>query len=231
MKKLFKNHWPAVLIAVVFGFLFLWLGNKSPEPSCSVETPRSLAVISVETPQLEILWKGENIQNAYTAQILIWNNGRGYLDGALIKKTNPLRVEYQDHITLLDWQITKRSRENLQINLSRHDGKVRQLYLDVSSDDSMEKKDGVLIQVLYTSEREAKSSDFEVLGGIKGIKNGWSRVRWSRLQEGTSTLSKIVFPLVLLVVMGMYIIIAVSTYKRVLPDVKEALKTKKPCHS
>jgi hypothetical protein len=128
---------------------------------------------------LQLLWEGEEIENVYSTNIVIWNAGRQFLDERLISSTDPLRVAYPSDIEVLYAKFVETSRDGLELSVfDRSEQGENALVIDIVGDDALEHGEGGRLKVLSTG---PPGERFLVMGRIKGsrkgpVEHGWHAV-------------------------------------------------------
>lgn len=171
-----------LLLSIVSSFIiggvlvFYWVEQKEIEPRYAVSNSEMIAEATTDPSRLRLLWDNEEVQNVYSIKIAIWNAGRQYLDTTSISATDPIRVTYPSDIQILYADFIKTSRDNLSLTATDlYSTGTRAIQIEIVGDEALEKRDGGVLKILYTSQ---SSDEFAVTGRIKGSKQGFKRISW-----------------------------------------------------
>lgn len=161
--------------------LFYLVERKEIEPRYAVSEPELIAEQTTDAPRLTLYWDGEEIKNAYSVKIAVWNAGRQYLDNNSISETDPLRVICPSGVKILYADFIKISRAHLELNaVDATNTGTNAIYIQIVGDEALEKNDGGILKILFTG---GETDGFVVTGRIKGSKQGFVRTKWSSTQQ------------------------------------------------
>lgn len=198
------------IIQLMLGFILSWglfffVERKEVLPRYAVREPELLAEQTAEAPGLQLFWEGEEIENVYSTDIVVWNAGRQFLDEGSISSTDPLRVVYPSDIEILYAEFIRTSRATLKLNvIDRGEQWMNALVIDIVGDDALERGEGGLLRVLFVG---PSSGDFSVTGRVKGSRGGPVEVEWDRAHTRRSWVAALATTGFTLVIVG----VAVAT--------------------
>lgn len=175
LKKLLEN--PVITLLLIFGVPlgFHLYSTKIMKPTYAISKAELIAKSIDSIPELKVLWKGKELKNIYSQHIVLFNNGRQYIDKSNISTTNPITISLPSNIEILFYKITKTSRSDLNFNLSKIEKELStKLTATLEGDNSLEYKDGGVVSILYSGE---PSKNIKVSGKIKGVHN-LKRIEW-----------------------------------------------------
>lgn len=112
--------------------------------------------------QVEVLYEGETVDKLASSTFIIWNSGNKVITKSALATINPLRIEVEDNVRILRYEIEKLSNPTCNIAISLDPSK-KHLTLDF---DFLEKNDGVRIKILHTGEDE----EIKLVGKVIGVK-------------------------------------------------------------
>ena len=119
-------------------------------------------------------WKKE-ISNLYSVNIVIWNDGRDYLDKSHFSSSEPIRLTYSNDTHVLFHKFSHTSRKNLKLQ-SIEIPEDNSIKINISDDEALEKGDGGILNILYSGSANPK---FLITGRIKGVPGGFAEIEWS----------------------------------------------------
>ncbi len=156
----------SIAITIVYGYYFLYVGNKSREPTFFVDPIRTTILDktnAADAPLHLLTSKGDTItSDVVSVYIYFFNQGK-----ETIKYENvyaPLKVKLDTNSRILDFKIIKSSRKVSGIGVTIDStGK----YLNITFR-ALEKDDGFVGQVIFAGD---KNSQLFIEGGIDGAKD------------------------------------------------------------
>lgn len=154
----------SIAITIIFGYYFLYVGDKEREPTFYVDPVRTVIIdkANVAGAHLRLLKpNNDTIDNdVVSVYFYFFNQGK-----ETIKQENiysPLKVKVKD-AEILDYKILKTAREISGIRVTK-DTLDNSLRIDFNA---LEKDDGVVVQVIFEGDREAK---LMIEGGVDRVK-------------------------------------------------------------
>jgi len=168
LKELMSNPYVSAILAfcTIFSVVYgVWWNKKSKckkEFSCYRNSYRVVRAGKSFIPELELKYKGTEIQELVVTKYAIWNSGNMMLHESDIVEEKSLQIvgdEKTSHI--LDAKIIQCSDEDNKFNIEKSvDGNVKLSF------DYVNVKDGIVVQIVHTGE----AKDIKVSCKIKGGK-------------------------------------------------------------
>jgi hypothetical protein len=153
-------------IGAIISLLFYLLARNRSRINYQTSNLKIIGNLSLNLPQdFEVTLSGEKIESLYKSQIIIWNGGTTTIDGSNIVKDDPLRIVFSPNTKIFNIGIVGETR------------KINKFSFDVSLDnqnvcnltfDFLDKKDGVVLEILHTKSPEQP----KIRGTVKGLVNG-----------------------------------------------------------
>ena len=151
------------IIGAVLTCIFYRRSHRSKEPCWSVRNNVLVEGYSSKIGKLDIRFKDEQVENLSIARIAFWNQGAETLDRHDIETINPLRIEADEEIEILDVSVSLTNSSSSQFETElvndRKSAKLDFAYLD--------KGQGAIVQIIHTG---IKESDIQIVGDIKSVK-------------------------------------------------------------
>ena len=151
------------IIGFVLAYVFYRRSRRSKEPCWSVRNNVLIEGYSSKVGKLDIRFKDEQVENLSIARIAFWNQGAETLDRHDIETINPLRIEADEEIEILDVSVSLTNSSSSQFETElvndRKSAKLDFAYLD--------KGQGAIVQIIHTG---IKESDIQIVGDIKSVK-------------------------------------------------------------
>jgi hypothetical protein len=155
----------SIVITIVFGYYFLYVGIRERKPTFYVDPTRTTILDkenAAKAPLLLLKSNGDTITSDVTSvYFYFFNQGE-----ETIKKENiysPLKVVLSDHAEILDYKVLKVSRPVSGIEVTR-DTLGHTLNIDLKA---LENSDGFVGQIIFEGNKNASIS---LEGGIDGVK-------------------------------------------------------------
>jgi hypothetical protein len=152
-------------ITVVFGYYFLYLGDKQREPTFYEDPTRTLIIdrANAADAPLQLLKPNRDsiTSDVVSVYVYFFNQGK-----ETIKRENiyaPLQIKVDTSAEILYFKVLKTARNVSGIYTSR-DSLGRFVNIDFNA---LEKDDGFVAQLMYEGNRNAR---IELIGGIEGAK-------------------------------------------------------------
>lgn len=128
------------------------------------------------SPNIKILFNDKEVSNIKATEIAIWNAGNKFIDKQDISTTLPIKILPHDIEEILSVKVINKSRDTLKLQAHITESK-KEVIIDIYGDDALEKNDGALFQILYSSRSD--NENWEVVGRIKGIPKGFEEITLS----------------------------------------------------
>ena len=155
----------SIAITIVFGYYFLYIGNRERKPTFYIDPTRTTILDkenAANAPLLMLKSNGDTILADVTSvYFYFFNQGK-----ETIKQENiysPLKIVMGNHAEILDFKILKMSRPVSGIQLTR-DTTGNALGVDFKA---LEKDDGFVGQIIFEGN---KNAIITLEGGIDGVK-------------------------------------------------------------
>ena len=154
------------IIGIVTSYVFYIISRTRSRLNYQTSNLQIIGNISLKLPQdFEVTVAGVRINSLQKSQIVIWNGGTTTITGDNIVDSDQLKIVFGPETKIFDANITGQSRKVNKFTVEIDDIDENELLLNF---DFLDKKDGVIIEVLHTDNKfEPKIS-----GTIKGLQNG-----------------------------------------------------------
>lgn len=184
---MFKYLWQIVnnsFFALIFGagltLFILFLQRQDIKIGYTVLNTNVIAKEGVDK-NITILFKSDTIPNLNIVEFAFWNNGTEYIDKKNISQTIPLKISTTSHVQILNYEIEKKSRDNLNFDLLKSKtAENSEIVLNIQGDDGLERFDGLKIKILYSGNEQVI---WEINGRIKGNLNSFEEYGPYRLEK------------------------------------------------
>ena len=162
------NTWLNLLFLVlaIFGILatiitYMW-SRKIIKPSFNIDSFNLIKDDVTKLDDIEVLFKGETINNLTSTKIAYWNQGNAILENNHIANIEPIRIVLTNNSKLLDVKIlfTSKVANNISFDYEILKGKEIKITFDY-----LGKSDGMVVQILHTGN---DSDDITFTGVFKG---------------------------------------------------------------
>lgn len=160
-----QNQWLNLIflfLAIIGILLSIYLFRKARRTRKPVFAVRSTNFISnniMGLGDIEVKYRGENIENLTVSKFAIWNRGNETINESDQAPTDHLRIEALNHTRILDAVLVYQSERTNNIRLTRKD---HILEIDF---DYFDKGQGGIVKLIHTGN---KSSDLTLRGTFKG---------------------------------------------------------------
>ena len=211
----FKNFWYNPITALVFsvasGFYFYYISLSEKEPSYFYTNPQLVA--EKANGDLKIMYNNLEVKNVYLTNLLIWNNGKDYIDNNDFIESKPIKFYSNKNIKLLSASVNKKSRSDINFkNYIKNDT----LFISIEGDEAIEQGDGVNFHILFSNNlKENKNNDikFYLASRVKGTKGGFKYLNVNNFDK-QKTFETIVFLWSTIIILLLIRIIALLIYKK-----------------
>ncbi|MEK4276491.1 hypothetical protein [Paenibacillus sp. FSL R7-0026] len=150
-------------IGLLASLLFFLLSKSKARLNYHTTKLQIIGNVSLKLPgDFEVTLSGERIESLHKSQLIIWNGGTSTINGTDITKDEPLKVVFDSGTKIFNVSLTGLTREinKFKATSSENTGNEVELTFDF-----LDKKDGVLIDVLHTESRLGP----RIMGTIKGL--------------------------------------------------------------
>lgn len=153
------------LTGILLSVLFFRRSKRKAKPSIQFSRITILSPRSEEVPSdVEILYKGNRIEQLFKTNVIFWNDGTETLHGSSLVDDSPIQIAFEEGETILRHQIVKETRPVNRSRLETVEGKSHAVNIQF---DYLDPKDGFNIEILHNSK-----SDPIITGDIRGIPSG-----------------------------------------------------------
>lgn len=147
--------------APILAYVFYGKGRRLKGPSWAIRSNNLVREYTAKLPDLDIRYKGENVENLTMSRILFWNRGADTIRRTDIASADPLRVEAVGDIKLLNIELleTNNSASQFTATLAANQCSV------LIEFEFLDRGQGAVLQVVHSGIR---SKDISVVGTIMG---------------------------------------------------------------
>lgn len=161
--------------------------------------------------KLSIMYDGQQIDDLCVSKFTIWNSGNKAINNTDMVESKELSVYVTDECRVLDVELIACSEKtnNFSVKIeNEHTVKILFEYVD--------KKEGVVIQIIHTGTEENLQIDCKIKGG-KPVKNIVNEIVPKYISkavsyEGFEKTSLVIFGVMVAVLLGMSILFAISIF-------------------
>jgi hypothetical protein len=164
----FKNPITSLIFGVLVSYVFYIISEKNKMPSYYISKPNLVAQKSEKN--LKILYNGVEYKNIYYRKLILWNEGKEYIDSENFIDSKPMKLYNTDSINFLSVNTLKTSREDLKIENKILNNNT--IIFKIINNEAIEENDGVCFHILYSDNKNGKSN-FKFSSRIKGTENGF----------------------------------------------------------
>jgi hypothetical protein len=150
------------VIGIVLAYFFYRRGRRTKEACWAIRTNNLVAGYGSKLGDLEVLYKGQKVENLSISRIAFWNEGAETIDRQNLVTANPLRITTKGEVKLLDIKRLAVNNEasGFAVSLENDMGSARIEF------DYLDREHGAVLQVVHTGKR---SEDLDLVGAIKGV--------------------------------------------------------------
>lgn len=164
-----KSPITALFIAVLISAFFYVLSLSYKTPAYYITTPELIAQKTDE--KLKIQYENVEVDNIYSANLFLWNDGDKIIDYNDFIKDRPVKVFTKDSIKILSVSLSKASRSDLKFNNSIDNDTIK---ISLKNDEAFEEGDGAKFLILFNMKNGyIESPNFSLESRIKGTQNGF----------------------------------------------------------
>ena len=151
------------VLSIVISIVIFIASKKEKRPYFHVRTFRLIQDSLNTIEAVEILYKGQRVQNLSLAKVALWNKGRDTINSQDVAPKDPLRISVQSPVKLLGAKIihTANPVNNFLILPDLERGEIQIQF------DYFHRLEGIVVQLYHTGSGE---NDLALLGTIKGVK-------------------------------------------------------------
>lgn len=163
-----KHPITSLVFGVLVSYIFYVISEKTKIPSYYISHPSVVA--QKNDNNLKILYKGLEYRNIYYRKLILWNEGKEYIDSENFIDTKPMKLYNTDNITFLSVNTLKTSREDLKFESQILNN--NSIIFKILNNEALEENDGVCFHILYSDNKNGKSN-FKFSSRIKGTIDGF----------------------------------------------------------
>jgi len=152
-----------VAIGILASYYFYRRSLRVKEPTWAIRTTNIIQGYSSKFNDLQVIYKGENIENLTVSRIIFWNEGAETIDRQDILTANQVRIVALEGIKLLDVKLLASNNPSSQFSV-QHAADKGCAYFNF---DYLDQKQGAVVQVVHNG---ISSKDVDVTGDIKGVR-------------------------------------------------------------
>jgi hypothetical protein len=168
IKTFLYNPITALVFTLLTGLYFYLVPLSKKEPSFFYSKPQLIAAKADEN--LKFFYKNNEVKNVYLTNLVLWNNGKEYIDNNDFIKFKPIKFYSKENIKLLSATVNKKSRNDL---IFKSEIINDTLLISLSNDEAIEQGDGVNFHILFTADSSPKDNTFNLTSRVKGTKEGF----------------------------------------------------------
>jgi hypothetical protein len=148
------------VVSIVLACVFFHKSRRIKEPCWAVRSINLIKGYSARLRDLDVLFRGERVENLSISRIAFWNHGSDTINAADIPTKSPLQITVKD-IRLLDIRILQTNHDscNFSVELDKNGTSARIGF------DYCDRGQGVVLQVVHTG---TGATDIVLEGKVKG---------------------------------------------------------------
>lgn len=165
----FKSPITALFITVFISTSFYIVSLSYKTPAYYITSAELIAQRADK--KLKIQYDNVEIDNIYSANLILWNDGDRIIDYNDFIKDRPIKIFTKDSIKILSVSLSKTSRSDLKFN-NRVD--IDTIKISLKNDEAFEEGDGAKFLILFNKKSGfIDNANFVLESRIKGTKNGF----------------------------------------------------------
>ena len=165
----FKSPITALFIAVLISTFFYFISLSYKTPAYYISNPELIAQKADD--KLKIQYNNIDIDNIYSTNLILWNDGDKIIDYNDFIKDKPIKIFSKDSIKILSVSLSKTSRTDLKFLNSIENDTIK---ISLKNDEAFEEGDGAKFLILFNKKNGFNNNpDFSLESRIKGTKNGF----------------------------------------------------------
>ena len=160
--------WVGILIGVLIAGWIYIKSRKTDNLSFQMSALRLIGRDENNLPnEVRVTFKGKMVERLTKTTLVIWNGGTKTIDGKDVVETDPLSATFDEKDKILSYKILKCTRKVNNFTITPDKINPHKLRFEFSY---LDRKDGVVIEMLHDSEAKYPT----VSGTIKGLPKGLS---------------------------------------------------------
>jgi len=155
-----------IILSILIGALFFWLGKKTQskkQPYWAISNTNLIQKTASPLQDLDIKYKGHEVETLSVARVMLWNAGRQAIDGEDISVKNPLKIRSLNDVNILDVQLVGSNHEEAMLRagvMNDHADSAAIMF------DYLNHGWGGVFQVIHTG---SQATDIVLDGSIKDV--------------------------------------------------------------
>jgi|GEM_PF-2541015 len=164
-----KSPITALFIAVLISTFFYFISLSCKTPAYYISNPELIA--QKADKKLKIQYDNLEIDNIYSANLILWNDGDKMIDYNDFIIDKPIKIFTKDSIKILSVSLSKTSRSDLKFNNIIDNDTIK---ISLKNDEAFEEGDGAKFLILFNKKNGiTENPTFELDSRIKGTQNGF----------------------------------------------------------
>lgn len=161
--------WAILSLIAIAGFVYAivcqCINKEKKEFSYSLKTNHLIRKKKSKFEKLHVAYEGQEIENLCISKFAIWNSGNRTLNDVDMVETKELTIYTLNESKILDYELVLSSEKTNNFSIQRIDEHTIKIFFKY-----VDKKDGIIVQVIHTGYEEDIQIDCKIKGG-KPIKN------------------------------------------------------------
>ena len=161
--------WAILSLIAIAGFIYAivcqFINKEKKEFSYSLKTNHLIRKKKSKFEKLHVAYEGQEIENLCISKFAIWNSGNRTLNDVDMVETKELTIYTLNESKILDYELVLSSEKTNNFSIQRIDEHTIKIFFKY-----VDKKDGIIVQVIHTGYEEDIQIDCKIKGG-KPIKN------------------------------------------------------------
>lgn len=161
--------WAILSLIAIAGFIYAIVcqcrNKEKKEFSYSLKTNHLIRKKKSEFEKLHITYDNQKIENLCVSKFAIWNSGNRTLNDVDMVETKELTIYTLNESKILDYELVLSSEKTNNFSIQRIDEHTIKIFFKY-----VDKKDGIIVQVIHTGYEEDIQIDCKIKGG-KPIRN------------------------------------------------------------
>lgn len=161
--------WAILSLIAIAGFIYAIVcqcrNKEKKEFSYSLKTNHLIRKKKSKFEKLHVAYEGQEIENLCISKFAIWNSGNRTLNDVDVVETKELTIYTLNESKILDYELVLSSEKTNNFSIQRIDEHTIKIFFKY-----VDKKDGIIVQVIHTGYEEDIQIDCKIKGG-KPIKN------------------------------------------------------------
>ena len=161
--------WTVLSLIAIAGFVYAivcqCINKEKKEFSYSLKINHLIRKKKSKFEKLHVAYEGQEIENLCISKFAIWNSGNRTLNDVDMVGTKELTIYALNESKILDYELVLSSEKTNNFSIQRIDEHTIKIFFKY-----VDKKDGIIVQVIHTGYEEDIQIDCKIKGG-KPIRN------------------------------------------------------------